>query len=217
MAKGESPLNSSDDKNLKYIPIDDSNEKEQFYDKLLFVISVISMLMVCVIGFDHLNYSVCCYVQPYKIEPFHYGVKSSNIMPFWREILNFINIGSMLKIMCMVVKEPSKKDTDIFKLKPKIIWYIVSFAIEVVNIAIVPPKITYGNAVLLYRFIEAVSFVALLLFNRLSMKYIYNKKSEPYKGVDDSLCNKMAAVMFIGLSVLSGILPWFLFQVASNR
>ena len=55
MAKGESPLNSSDDKNLKYIPIDDSNEKEQFYDKLLFVISVISMLMVCVIGFDHLN------------------------------------------------------------------------------------------------------------------------------------------------------------------
>ena len=80
-----------------------------------------------------------------------------------------------------------------------------------------PPKITYGNAVLLYRFIEAVSFVALLLFNRLSMKYIYNKKSEPYKGVDDSLCNKMAAVMFIGLSVLSGILPWFLFHVASNR
>ncbi len=210
-------MNSSDDKNLKYIPIDDSNEKEQFYDKLLFVISFISMLMVFVIGYDHLNYSVCCYVQPYKIEPFRHLGRYSSIMPVWREILSYINMCSMLKIICMVWKEPSKKDTDIFELKPKIIWYIVSSAIEVVNIAIVPPKITYGNAVLLYRFIETVSFVALLLFNRLSMKYIYNKKSEPYKGVDDSLCNKMAAVMFIGLSVLSGILPWFLFHVASNR
>lgn len=210
-------MNSSDDKNLKYIPIDDGNEKEQFYDKLLFAISVISMIMVCVIGFDHLNYSICCYVQPYKIEPFHYGVKSSNIMPVWREILNFINMGAMLKIMCMVGKGPSDKDTDIFELKPKIIWYIVSSVIEVVNISIVPPKITYGNAVLLYRFIEAASFIALLLFNRLSIKYIYSKKSESYKGVDDSFCNKMAAVMFIGLSVLSGVLPWFLFNVASNR
>lgn len=210
-------MNSLDGKNLKYIPIDDSNEKEQFYDKLLFVISFISMLMVFVIGYDHLNYSICCYVQPYKIELFRHLGRYSSIMPFWREILSYINMGSMLKIMCMVWKNPSKEDNDIFELKPKIIWYIVSSAIEVVNIAIVPPKITYGNAVLLYRFIEAVSFVALLLFNRLSMKYIYNKKSEPYKGVDDLLANKMIAVMFIGFSVLIVVLPWFLFNVASNR
>ena len=55
MAKGESTLNSSDDKNLKYISVENRDYRESYYDKWLFVISIVSVLWVLTFSLDWLN------------------------------------------------------------------------------------------------------------------------------------------------------------------
>ena len=83
MAKGESPLNSSDDKNLKYISVENRDYRESYYDKWLFVISIVSVLWVLTFSLDWLNYDICLYIQSATVEI------TNSSMEFWRRIIKY--------------------------------------------------------------------------------------------------------------------------------
>ena len=209
MAKGESPLNSSDDKNLKYIPIDDSNEKEQFYDKLLFVISAISIFLIITVAVDRFIYVLFWYMQSKYVKV--------ELDYFRREkfiyIINcFLKAIAMGHIFYRVTPTPKNKSGDVINknIVSQAVWIVVLIMSNIISFQIVPKSLELPQIIYQYR-ITGVIFCALAtVFNLVSFHTVYRKKSMPYMGVDKKFSTIVTICLVIAIWGINIIIPVFI-------
>ena len=73
------------------------------------------------------------------------------------------------------------------------------------------------NVILLYRCVNIISFMAVLVLNRLLMAYVYNKKSSPYMRVDKRFDNIVTVVTFIIMLLINIFIPAWIDICATGR
>ncbi len=212
MAKGESTLNSSDDKNLKYISVENRDYRESYYDKWLFVISIVSVLWVLTFSLDWLNYDICLYIQSATVEI------TNSSMEFWRRIIKYTIFYFMMRAIYRVYDDYKGDGIEIvFDFRKKLIWYMAASVLNIIRLLILPKWMVSLNVILLYRCVNIISFMAVLVLNRLLMAYVYNKKSSPYMRVDKRFDNIVTVVTFIIMLLINIFIPAWIDICATGR
>ena len=209
MAKGESPLNNSDDKNLKYIPIDDSNEKEQFYDRLLFVISVISIFLIITVAVDRFNYVLFWHMQSKYVKVELDYVRREKFVYIINCILKAI---AMERIFYRVTPTPKNKSGDVINknIVSQVVWIAVLTISNIISFRIVPKSLELPQIIYQYRITGAIFCALATVFNLVSFHAVYRKKSMPYMGVDKKFSTIVTICLVIAIWGINIIIPAFI-------
>ena len=202
-------MNSSDDKNLKYIPIDDSNEKEQFYDKLLFVISAISIFLIITVAVDRFIYVLFWHMQSKYVKVELDYVRREKFVYIINCILKAI---AMERIFYRVTPTPKNKSGDVINknIVSQVVWIAVLTISNIISFRIVPKSLELPQIIYQYR-ITGVIFCALAtVFNLVSFHAVYRKKSMPYMGVDKKFSTIVTICLVIAIWGINIIIPVFI-------
>ena len=195
--------------NLKYIPIDDSNEKEQFYDRILFAISAISIFLIITVAVDRFNYVLFWHMQSKYIKVELEYVRREKFV----YIINcFLKAIAMERIFYRVTSTPKNKSGDVINknIVSQAVWIAVLIISNIISFRIVPKSLELPQIIYQYR-ITGVIFCALAtVFNLVSFHAVYRKKSMPYMGVDKKFSTIVTICLVIAIWGINIIIPVFI-------